>query len=222
MTPGTRPHALEQVLHRPSTSARSWTGTPRGFRSRGSSACSKCCRATSNVKRSPGSLRSSVIMTTFMWSRSVQCRWARGRRVHCRHPAFALLLGVREHSGGGPGRARESQGGVDRGGARRGQADPEAALSPGDLSKHPDVTTFASLTGARVALTCSKARDAALPLVRLQRQATPQWACPCSGRSHLMISRKARRTNRFSDRQREATRMNLPGSRPFLSSQVRV
>jgi transposase InsO family protein len=41
-------------------------------------------------------------------------------------------------------------------------------------------------------------------------------------RSHRMISRKARRTNRFSDRQREATRMNLPGSSPFLSSQVRV
>ena len=39
---------------------------------------------------------------------------------------------------------------------------------------------------------------------------------------HRRISRNARSTNRFSDRQREATRMNLPGSSPFLSSHVRV
>ena len=31
--------------------------------------------------------------------------------------------------------ARESQGGLDRGGVHRRQADPKAALSPGDLPK---------------------------------------------------------------------------------------
>jgi len=54
------------------------------------------------------------------------------------------------------------------------------------------------------------------------RSALESVGLPRCGRSHRMISRKARRTNRFSDRQREATRMNLPGSSPFLSSQVRV
>ena len=46
------------------------------FRSRGSSECIKCCRDTSNAKRCLGSLRSSVIMTTFTWRRSARWRSA--------------------------------------------------------------------------------------------------------------------------------------------------
>jgi hypothetical protein len=44
-----------------------------GLRSRRWSECIKCCPDTSSLKRCLGSLRSSVIMTTFTWKRPVRC-----------------------------------------------------------------------------------------------------------------------------------------------------